>query len=94
MEEGITLATLDSHDCPVGSRMTSLLSSYGSPGIEISLTKADSLEHGLRGLESGDIDVLAIPAGMIHGNMLGVLQAGCKIVGARTPVMPYPDLVS
>ena len=31
---------------------------------------------------------------MIHGNMLGVLQAGCKIVGARTPVRPYPVLVS
>ena len=94
MEEGITLATLDSHDCPVESRMASFLSSEGSPGIKISLTKADSLENGLRELESGEIDVLAIPAGMIHGNMLGVLQAGCKIVGARTPVRPYPVLVS
>ena len=47
MEEGITLATLDSHDCPVESRMASFLSSEGSPGIKISLTKADSLEMAL-----------------------------------------------
>ena len=94
MKEGVALATLDSPSCPVGSRMASFLSSDGAPEIEIELTEYDSLDHGLKRLESGDIDVLAMPAEMIHGNMMSVLQSGCKVVGARTPVRPYPVLVS
>ena len=94
MEEGLTLATLDSHDCPVGSRMASFLSSEGSPEFRIDLTQTQSLEDGLRRLETGDIDILASPAQMVHGNMMAVLRAECKVIGARTPVRPYPVLVS
>ncbi len=94
MEEGLTLTTLDSPSCPVGTRMDSFIDSRDSSGLDITRTEASSLSHGLDMLETGEADVLALPAILVHGNMMSILQAGCKVVGARTPIRPYRILVS
>ena len=94
MEEGLPLTTLDSPSCPVGTRMDSFIDSRDSSGLDITRTEASSLSHGLDMLETGEADVLALPAILVHGNMMSILQAGCKVVGARTPIRPYRILVS
>ena len=94
MDERLTVATLDSPSCPVGERLDSFIGSGHSSGLEIESVSTDSLTNGLGLLESGDADILALPGGLVHGNMMEILQSGCKVVGARTPVRPYPVLVS
>jgi len=94
MDERLTIATLDSPSCPVGTRMDSFVESGGATELDIVCKVVNSLTKGLGLLESGDADIFALPAGLIHGNMMQVLQSGCEVVGARTPVRPYPVLVS
>tara|TARA_B100001027_G_scaffold139473_1_gene96891 strand:+ start:476 stop:1546 length:1071 start_codon:yes stop_codon:yes gene_type:complete len=94
MDERLTVATLDSPSCPVRERIGSLIGSGNSSGLDITSISTDSLTDGLGLLESGDADILALPGGVVHGNMMEILQSGCNVVGARTPVRPYPVLVS
>ena len=94
MDERLTVATLDSPSCPVRERIGSLIGSGDSSGLDITSISTDSLTDGLGLLESGDADILALPGGVVHGNMMEILQSGCNVVGARTPVRPYPVLVS
>ncbi len=94
MDERLTIATLDSPGCPVGTRIGSFIASGVSSELDIASTVTHNLSKGLALLESGDADVLALPAELIHGNMMEILKSGCKVVGARTPVRPYPVLVS
>ena len=94
MDERLTVATLDSPSCPVRERIGSLIGSGNSSGLDITSISTDSLTDGLGLLESGDADILALPGEVVHGNMMEILQSGCNVVGARTPVRPYPVLVS
>ena len=94
MDERLTIATLDSPSCPVEERIVSFIGSGISSGLDIASISTDSLTDGLGLLESGDADILALPGGLVHGNMMEILQSGCNVVGARTPVRPYPVLVS
>ena len=94
MDERLTVATLDSPSCPVGERIGSIIGSGNSSGHDILSISTNSLTDGLGLLESGDADILALPGGLVHGNMMEILQSGCNVVGARTPVRPYPVLVS
>ena len=94
MDERLNVATLDSPGCPVGERIGSFMGSGNSSGLDIASISTDSLTDGLALLESGDADILALPGGLVHGNMMEILQSGCNVVGARTPVRPYPVLVS
>ena len=94
MDERLTVATLDSPSCPVGERIGSIIGSGNSSGLDILSISTNSLTDGLGLLESGDADILALPGGLVHGNMMEILQSGCNVVGARTPVRPYPVLVS
>ena len=94
MDERLTIATIDSPSCPVGTRVGSFIESGHSSGLDIKSVSTDCLTNGLGLLESGDVDILALPAELVHGNIMNLLQSGCKVVGARTPVRPYPVLVS
>tara|TARA_Y100000766_G_scaffold161627_1_gene138791 strand:- start:594 stop:1694 length:1101 start_codon:yes stop_codon:yes gene_type:complete len=94
MDERLNVATLDSPGCPVGERIGSFIGSGNSSGLDITSISTYSLTDGLGLLESGDADILALPGGLVHGNMMEILQSGCNVVGARTPVRPYPVLVS
>ena len=88
MDERLTVATLDSPSCPVGERIGSIIGSGNSSGHDILSISTNSLTDGLGLLESGDADILALPGGLVHGNMMEILQSGCNVVGARTPVRP------
>lgn len=94
MDERLTIATLDSSKCQVTLRMGSFVESGHTSGLDITTVSTQSLSNGLGLLESGDADILALPAELVHGKMMEILQSGCKVVGARTPVRPYPVLVS
>tara|TARA_Y100001968_G_scaffold228079_1_gene210849 strand:+ start:5523 stop:6593 length:1071 start_codon:yes stop_codon:yes gene_type:complete len=94
MTEQLLLAMLDTVGCSVSSNISKFLDSGSSPGIGIEVKNAENLDEGLLMLDSGEADILAVPASVIHGRRMEMLQAGLEIVGARTPQRPYSLLVS
>jgi len=94
MTEQLLLAMLDTARCSVSDNFTSFLDSGSAPEMGVQFLEVSDLESGLSMLDSGEADVFAVPASVIHGRRLEILQAGLEIVGARTPPRPYSILVS
>jgi hypothetical protein len=94
MTEQLLLAMLDTVGCSVSNNISKFLDSGSSPAIDIECKNAPDLDMGLLMLDSGEVDMLAVPASVVHGRRMEILQAGLEIVGARTPQRPYSLLVS
>ena len=94
MTEQLLLAMLDTVGCSVSNNISKLLDSGGSPSIDVECKEIPDLDSGISMLDSGEADMLAVPASIVHGRRMELLQAGLEIVGARTPQRPYSLLVS
>lgn len=94
MNDLIVVGTLDSADCQVYSQMTALFDSAELQDVQASVKTTADLDAGLRQLASGDADLLAIPATLVHGQESQITQSGCTVIGARTPRRPNMVLVS
>ena len=94
MTEQLLLAMLDTVGCSVSNNISNFLDSGSSPEIDVKCIEASDLDSAISMLDSGEVDMLAVPASVIHGRRMGLLQAGLEIVGARTPQRPYSLLVS
>ena len=90
----LTLATIDSSDCPVSEHIAILSASGDAPEISIDSRAISGLSEGLSLLGDGEIDMIAMPARMLHGRQAEMLAAGCEVVGARSPRRPNLVLVS
>ena len=94
MMDLLTLATIDSPDCPVSEHIAIFSASGDAPELVIESLAVEGFSEGLAMLGSGKLDMLAIPARILHGRQLEMLEAGCEVVGARTPRRPNLVLVS
>ena len=90
----IQFGTLSIPSCPVDKYMEKFLDSEESPELEIELKSCKNLSLALKKLENGELDLLALPAENLHGKQLGMYNANCEVLGARTPRTPNMILVS
>ncbi|DAC36298.1 MAG TPA: hypothetical protein D7H79_01200 [Candidatus Poseidoniales archaeon] len=94
MKDRLEVASLDHPDCLVSKHLRTFASSPEASEIELVIESVDSLEAGLSALVEVECDLLALPARLLHGKQVEMLQAGCKVVGSRTPRRPARVLVS
>jgi|TARA_B110000438_G_scaffold102614_1_gene101508 hypothetical protein len=92
--ERIQFGTLSTPSCPVDSYIEKFLESSEAPEIQVDCKQYDSLTKALSNLEKGKLDLLALPARILHGKQLKMHQANCEVLGARTPRTPNMVLVS
>ena len=89
----IQFGTLSIPSCPVDEYMQKFFHSEESLD-EVERKDLDSFSEGLKELEDGNLDLLAMPAQMLHGKQLEMYNSGCEVIGARTPRTPNMILVS
>jgi len=94
MMDELTLATIDSPDCPVSEHIAILSASGDAPEISIDSRAISDFSEGLTLLRDGEFDMVAMPARLLHGRQAEMLAAGCEVVGARAPRRPNLVLVS
>ena len=94
MMDELTLATIDSPDCPVSEHIAILSASGDAPEISIDSRTINDFSEGLALLGDGELDMVAMPARLLHGRQAEMLAAGCEVVGARAPRRPNLVLVS
>lgn len=90
----IQFGTLSIPSCPVDKYMEKFLDSEESPELEIELKSCKNLSLTLKKLENGELDLLALPAEILHGKQLEMYNANCEVLGARNPRTPNMILVS
>ena len=86
----LKLAVIDTPDCSVSSQFDEL----NEGDLSIASVSASDFSKAISMLSKGDVDILAIPAKLLHGKQMEMLAAGCEVVGARTPRRPNLVLVS
>jgi len=86
----LKLAVIDTPDCSVGSQF----GEFDEEGISLTNIPASDFTQAISMLSEGDVDMLAMPAALLHGKQIEMLSAGCEVVGARTPRRPNLVLVS
>jgi len=92
--ERIQFGTLSIPSCPVNQYMDKFFESSESPDIKIESKEYESLTSALENLEKGDLDLLTMPASLLHGRQIEMHEANCEVLGARTPRTPNMVLVS
>ena len=70
------------------------MSSEEAGDLELEITPVDTLEEAIESLKEGELDLLAMPARLLHGKQIKLLEAGCQVLGARAPRRPARFLVS
>ena len=86
----LRLAVIDTPDCSVSSQFDEL----NEGDLSIASVSTSDFSKAISMLSKGDVDILAIPAELLHGKQMEMLAAGCEVVGARTPRRPNLVLVS
>ena len=90
----IQFGTLSIPSCPVDKYVEKIFDSEELSEHEIEVKSYDSLSETLKQLENGELDLLAMPAEILHGKQLEMHKANCEVLGARTPRTPNMVLVS
>ncbi|MBM47909.1 MAG: hypothetical protein CMB35_04785 [Euryarchaeota archaeon] len=94
MNDRIVVGTLDTADCPVHSPISAFFESSEIQDLESEIQQVPDFDAALEQLSSGLIDLLAVPASLMHGRESEIVQSGCEPMGARTPRRPNLVLVS
>jgi len=84
------LAVIDTPDCSVTSQFQEL----DEEDLSLASVPVSDFTQAISMLSEGDVDMLAMPAELLHGKQVEMLAAGCEVVGARTPRRPNLVLVS
>ena len=64
------------------------MASEEAGNLELEINPVNTLEEAIQGLKEGELDLLAMPARLLHGKQIKLLEAGCQVLGARTPRRP------
>tara|TARA_Y100001970_G_scaffold292678_1_gene435090 strand:- start:6868 stop:7947 length:1080 start_codon:yes stop_codon:yes gene_type:complete len=94
MNDRLEVASVDHPHCCVSQALKDFGNSSDSEGLELDLISVKDLDEGLKLLKDVKCDILALPAYLLHGKQLQMLEAGCEVIGARTPRRPARILVS
>ncbi len=94
VEERVKVASLDHPHCLSSKNLEDFLSSEEAGDLELEITPVDTLEEAIESLKEGELDLLAMPARLLHGKQIELLEAGCQVLGARAPRRPARFLVS
>tara|TARA_B100000900_G_scaffold416106_1_gene449141 strand:- start:951 stop:1976 length:1026 start_codon:yes stop_codon:yes gene_type:complete len=92
--ERIQFGTLSIPSCPVNKYIEKFLGSEQSPEYEIDTREYESFDETMKQLETGELDLLAMPAEVLHGKQLRMYNSNCEVVGARAPRTPNMILIS
>ena len=74
--------------------MEKFFESSEAPDAQIETKKQESFIQALENLQNGDLDLLAMPARLLHGKQMEMYEADCQVHGARAPRTPNMVLVS
>ena len=80
----IQFGTLSIPSCPVDLYMEKFFDSEEAPEQEIDVKNYDTLTQTLKELESGELDLLAMPAELLHGKQLLMYNA-CLLYTSPSP---------
>ncbi|HJM18282.1 MAG TPA: hypothetical protein QF703_01985 [Candidatus Thalassarchaeaceae archaeon] len=94
MKDRVVVGTLDLHDCIVHSKLSNNLDTSEFEDLEISFESLENFPSGLAELSEGRIDLFALPAILAYSASQQIAEAGCEVIGARTPRQPSMVLVS
>jgi hypothetical protein len=94
MNDRLVVGAMDTADCPVYVPMASFFESSDFQDIQSEVQRIQNFDVGLEQLSNGHVDILAIPATIMHGRGSEIAQSGCEVIGARTPRRPSLVLVS
>ena len=94
MNDRLVVGALDTANCPVYVPMASFFESSDAQDIQSEVQRVPGFDAGLEQLSNGHVDILAIPATILHGRVSEIAQSGCEVIGARTPRRPNLVLVS
>ena len=94
VKDRLTVASLDHPHCLSSRNLEDFLASEEAGEIDLEITPVTSLEEAIEGLKEGELDLLAMPARLLHGRQIELLEAGCQVLGARTPRRPARFFVS
>ena len=81
--ERIQFGTLSILSCPVDKYMEKFFDSEEAPDQEIDVIKYHSLTETLKKLENGELDLLAMPAELLHGQHLQMYD--CLLYTSPSP---------
>ncbi len=94
VKDRLTVASLDHPHCLSSRNLEDFLASEEAGEIDLEITPVTTLEEAIEGLKEGELDLLAMPARLLHGRQIELLEAGCQVLGARTPRRPARFFVS
>ena len=94
MNDRLEVASVDHPHCCVSRALQDFANSPNSEELELNVITVKDLDKGLKLLKEVKCDVLALPADLLHGKQLQMLEAECEVIGARAPRRPAHILVS
>ena len=94
VKDRVKVASLDHPHCLSSRNLEDFLSSEEAGDLDLEITPVNTLEEAIESLKEGELDLLAMPARLLHGKQIKLLEAGCQVLGARTPRRPARFLVS
>ena len=94
VKDRLTVASLDHPHCLSSRHLEDYLASDDAGEVELEITSVSTLEEAIKELKEGKIELLAMPARLLHGRQNELLEAGCRVLGARTPRRPARFFVS
>ena len=94
VKERLTVASLDHPHCLSSRNLEDFLSSEEAGDLELEITPVDTLKEAIESLKDGELDLLAMPARLLHGRQIELLESGCQVLGARAPRRPARFFVS
>ena len=86
----LRLAFIDTPDCSFSEQFDE----FDDEGLSVKDISSSDFKEAISMLSGGDVDLLAMPASILHGRQMEMLESGCEVVGARTPRRPNLVLVS
>ena len=54
------------------------MASEEAGNLELEINPVNTLEEAIEGLKEGELDLLAMPARLLHGKQIKLLEAGCQ----------------
>jgi len=94
VKDRLIVASLDHPHCLSSRNLEAFLASEEAGNLELEINPVNTLEEAIEGLKEGELDLLAMPARLLHGKQIKLLEAGCQVLGARTPRRPARFFVS
>ena len=78
VKDRLTVASLDHPHCLSSRNLDAFLASEEAGDLELEINPVNTLEEAIESLKEGELDLLAMPARLLHGKQIKLLEANCR----------------